>query len=431
MERVSLYLTLAIILSAIAAALGTWLSLRQGKKGGKQPESPKANSIVNQLPDSASPSTIHEDAEEKQLVIIADKIATILKKDNRWAVEALEIANLRPRIQSLFSERMGHFREEKEYIAKNFVPLLMDRCRRLIESQNKKVYLLIDSGTTLYPFFAKLGEKGIQIRRAYEETVDNQNDKEFWLNKLIIVTNNLPGFSSLIETARFSRDKYSDLAIKCEILPGAPLPIYSAVTGEKTQEALYNLGKGTEENSIFIGLVTGSWIRLSSRPVPIPLARGRGHKAFKQAMINKCNEIYVVAPLGKVFLDVELEELNTAMDFRVDLGPDSHPYEEVFIDPSKAECVKLVSTSRLPGRILTPLGNRLKDFLHVRQLLEGIKFTNTPINRVPHVLFPFDIPKFDDFLFQIQTEFPHKHTRNFDFMENYFFVDTSPFQVAQ
>lgn len=111
-------------------------------------------------------------------------------------------------------------------------------------------------------------------------------------------------------------NRYSDLAIKCHLLPGVPLPIYSTVTGLETNEALERLRKKAGDNAFFIGLVTGNWIRLrrSDPPCPVPLARGLGHRKFKQVLINQSDEVYVVTPLGKILVKVPPDEVNKPWD---------------------------------------------------------------------------------------------------------------------
>jgi len=58
---------------------------------------------------------------------LGKSVAEVLKKDHQWAVEALDRAKLGPHAATLFGERSNHFREEKEHLASQFVPLLMKR----------------------------------------------------------------------------------------------------------------------------------------------------------------------------------------------------------------------------------------------------------------------------------------------------------------
>ena len=345
---------------------------------------------------------------------IAKEVTAKLKDDTEWAADALSKAKINTSAQTLFTVRLDHFRDEKEAIAEHFVPILLKRCKKHIES-GRKVYLLIDSGTTLYPFFNRIGM----------ETVRSHMNNEEWINNLFVVTNNLPGISELMKSGLINpNNRYSPLAVNCRILPGVPLPIYAAVTGQETNEALGKLKNEDKDKNIFIGLVTGNWIRMRrTAPLcPIPLARGVGHLDFKQSLIDNSNEIYVVSPLGKVFIGVSNEEANYALGFSEDHSdPDRQPYQEVLIDNEKASSVKLISTSRVVGKVLNQLSSRLSDRLRVGDVnVECIDFWQK-LDTPNHILLPFDRLPENRYL-QIETEFPHPYTRDPEFLEKFFFI---------
>ncbi|MBU3967639.1 MAG: hypothetical protein KKG76_09745 [Euryarchaeota archaeon] len=355
---------------------------------------------------------------------IGDKIAMQLKENVDWAVSALEQAKLKPRAQTLFGERMGHFRDEKEHIAENFVPLLLKRCK--FHAEKGKVYLIVDAGTTLFPFFERLGRETVRI---YE-------NKEPWLSNLEIITNNLPGIETLIETGRINpNNRYSKLAVECKLLPGAPLPIYSGITGLETNDALERLRKAPG-GAVFIGLITGNWIRLNtstSPNCPVPLARGQGHLGFKQVLIDNSDEIYVVTPLGKIFVDIPNDKdpcntINKALDFNENhLDPDKQPYLQVKIDSDKAKNLKLVSTYRVDGRVLYKLSQKLFTLFNLDENdnnkdVWNEQFSKSEYHNVPHILFPFDKKLSGNRDIQIETEFPHRNTQREDFITKFFFV---------
>jgi hypothetical protein len=351
---------------------------------------------------------------------IAADIVTELKRDVRWATEALEQAKLMPPVQSVFAERLSQFREEKEYLAEQFVPLLLQRCRVFAES-GKQVYLIVDSGTTFRPFLGKLGQVAVNCRVNGEQ----------WLDNINIVTNNLPGVATLFETGRLNpNSRYSALAVNCQLLPGVPLPVYSAVAGEETNEALQRLRSKAGDNAVFIGLVTGNWIRLRGTvPIcPVPLARGRGHREFKQKLIDNSDEVYAVAPLGKIFIGVQPEDVNKALGFSAAYqDPDRQPYDEVEITNDKAAFVKIVTTYRGPGYVLSELSTRVRaytDSLDAQNIAYHLKrFSKASVLDIPHILFPFNkLPQ--DWFLQIETEFPRNHTRNDTFMRQFFFAGT-------
>jgi hypothetical protein len=323
--------------------------------------------------------------------------------------------------QLLFAERMSHFYEEKQYIADQFASLLLDRCRFFAET-GKQVYLLIDSGTTLYPFFEKLGRAAVYAKA----------NKENWVNNLWIETNNLPGVEILMQEGRANpSDPLSPLAVKCELFPGTPLPFYLALTGKKTNKALEILRKEAVDNSVFITLTTGDWIRLRRSPptCPVVLARGEGHLEFKQALIKNSDEIYVIAPLGKIFTQSTLSEVNCALGIgtvqpgsEMENDLEKQPYREVEVDNEKAKQVKLVSTSRLKRRnILETYSANVLGFLGVEpHEYESIKekMHKADIADLQHFVVPFDeLP--NDWAAQFEKEFPHEYTRNREFVKRF------------
>jgi hypothetical protein len=321
---------------------------------------------------------------------------------------------------SLFNLRKEHFLKEKLFLADQFTPTLLDRCRHHIES-GKDVILLIDSGTTLYHLFEPIGKS----------TVKAHQHSEPWLQNFSIESNNLPGIENLMRSGLLDRDdRYSPLAITCNLLPGAPLPVYSALTGERTTKALKALREDAGEEAIFIAVTTGNWIRLRrSTPVcPVPLARGKGHLEFKQALIDHADETFVVAPLGKIFMDVPPKDVNKALGFSEKSNtPEKHPYHEVNIDNQKAESIKLVSTYRPRGHLLSELSTKVRVVLNVDNItLDRCKqgYQEKPINQLNHLVYKFkDLP--EEIEDEVEIEFPHENTRDFEFMRNFFYVDTS------
>ena len=346
---------------------------------------------------------------------LADQMAARLIKNNEWAAVALEKAKLGPHAATLFGERRGHFREEKEELADNFIPLLLQRCRNHIRA-GRPTYLLIDSGTTIYPFFSRLGQAAIRGRA----------NKEDWIDHFTVVTNNLPGVEKLMESGRLDpNNRYSELALKCELLPGVPLPIYSAVVGHKANMAIQAIRQEAPKGSVFIGLLTGNWIRLrrSNPPCPIPLARGEGHRQFKKTLIDNSDEVYVISPLGKIFVRLEPEKVNAALGLSDNnIDPDRQPYSEVLIDDSKAAHVKLVSTSRPDSFVLSKLSFLVQEQLAVSsEKIDEPTFISADSKDLPHLLFPFTkLP--ENWYFQLEAEFPHPQTRREEFMNRYFFV---------
>ncbi len=347
---------------------------------------------------------------------LSELIAKDLIANSEWAVQAIEKAKLGPYSQTLFGDRSSHFREEKENIASRFVPLLLSRCKSLIEKEEKNIYLILDSGTTLLPFFTLLGKRSVQ---AYDN-----NDKNPWIDKITIITNNLPGIETLMEVGRPKHtNRYSRLAVNCHLLPGVPLPIYSAVTGEETEKALIELHKQVKDSigdkAIFIGITTGNWIRIrkSDPRCPIPLARGEGHLKLKQELLNASDELFVIAPLGKIFANSSLKSVNRLLGLKSeDIDPEKKEYDELNIDDNKASVVKLVTTFRRDGRLLQNLSRYIQGQLQVDERVDEEKFINAKTGEIDNIVYLFDdLPK-EEYL-EREMEFPHLHTRKDEFTE--------------
>ena len=346
-------------------------------------------------------------------VPLSKNISELLAKDTRWASEAMERAKLGTHGQTVFGERVGHFLDEKKFLAEHFTPMLLARCARL-SGKDRHIYLLIDSGTTLHPFFTTLGAAVVSAKEHGEE----------WVENLEIVTNNLPGVEALIDSGRRNpRNRFSLLEVKCQLLPGEPLPVYAAVTGESTEQAVRWL-KRTRNDSYFIALMTGNWIRIRSRGLrcPIPLARGKGHLDFKQTLVECANETYVVAPLGKIWARADLSHINSSLGLSSNSNHrelDKQPYDEVDVDTDDtARHVKLVSTSRDPDRVLSGLYHHLEIALQLEPNDETYDFAKA---EVPNHVFlgGFDEKLSHDWAKELATEFPHRaeqrHIREHDF----------------
>ena len=344
---------------------------------------------------------------------LAPQIAINLQENTAWAADALEQASLIPYGNTLFAHRRKHYYDEKRSISEQFIELFMQRCERLInkptsaeQSADDKpifIYLIIDSGTTLYPLFEQLGN------------YFRKNDHTFWKKHMRIVTNNLPGIESYIEAARLKPSRYSELAVDCFILPGAPLPTYSAIAGKETQAALSRLktDDSQDRKPYFIGLVTGNFVRIRNNEprCPLPLARGQEHHDFKVALLDSCDEIYVIAPLGKV-TTFKKGEINEEFNFdERNNDPDKKPYlEHNHIDDTKAQTIKLISTRRPTRSILFRHASKIETILNPQINSNTYdyaeEFINNNIAEVPHMFFKFrQIP--EDLQEQEEYEFPH------------------------
>ncbi|MCX6232927.1 MAG: hypothetical protein NTZ33_15465 [Bacteroidetes bacterium] len=359
-------------------------------------------------------------------VPLGESIQKELVKDVTWLTTAMIQAKIGTNSKTLFGERLSHFEIEKKFIAEKFVPLLLNRCQNHINN-GKEVCLLIDSGTTLFDFFEVLSE-GI-VSCSYK--------KQTWIDKLYISTNNLPGIEIAMEKGRVNpQDRFSPLAFKCHFLPGEPLAIYGAVTGNVTIDSLKNLKRDFKyifdlqkeiKDPVFIGITVGNWIRIrrSQHFCPVPMARGKGHLAFKQEIVNCSDEVFVISPLGKVFKNVGNDEINEQLGLNSCFNyPDEERYDDLDIkddnELTNPKKIKLVSTSRSEqDYLLHGHSESLKTLLKPD---EGISMKGNKIENVNHIMFPF--PKIpDNRYFEIEMEFPHKITRNPEFLKHFFSVN--------
>jgi|OM-RGC.v1.004061161 hypothetical protein len=361
-----------------------------------------------------------------------------LTKDSSWATAALLKAKLTPHAQTLFATRSLHYHEEKEHIAEQFAQLLLRRCKRLIEDRDEpaRVLLIMDAGTTLYPFFENIGR----------ECVRSYNNRESWVDHFSIVTNNLAGIDSLMEHACISREsRYAPLAVECHCLPGHPMPIFSGVAGIKTIHAIKSLRTDYANHEfdridnvsatttdvhrrlLIIILTTGNWLRIRRHdpPCPVPLARTSEHFQVKQELINICDEAYIIAPLGKVLFNCAPNEINNALGYDdTQASPDKEPYSEITVTDDQAKRIKLVTTSRIERRLLFPLSQKLKAVLEYVEAHNYDDVINKPIEVMPHVFIPFDRLPNNRWL-ELEEEFPHRNTRGESFLERFYDIHIS------
>lgn len=355
----------------------------------------------------------------RELHTLGDEFATnignILSENNNWAFAAMEKAKLGPYSKTLFGERISHFFDEKEHLANEFTKKLLERCKALIEKNGYTVYLVIDSGTTLFPFFQKIAEGVVSLK----------GKNEMWVNSIKIVTNNLPGVDALMYSGRLNpKDRYSDLAVECLVLPGNPFAVYSATLGEMTIQTLKNLKTNSDDKpKYFIGLCTGNWVRIrQSMPrCPLPLARGGdhfpeymdGHLKFKQALVDYSDETYIIAPLAKIFVYAALIDINDSWGFKKDHpDPDKRPYKELDISGEKASSIKLVTTKRTNSEAVL--------FKQSQRIIGALGYTGEdPQPSLNHHLFSFDHHKIS-FSQEENIEFPHNYTNDMSFWEKFF-----------
>jgi hypothetical protein len=374
--------------------------------------------------------------------ILGARIASELRLHCDWAAAALSQAGLAPNGRSIINQRSSHYHGEKLFLAEAFAPLLLARCRAYVENRIR-VRLFIDSGSTLIPLIDQIARNSVRA------------SKEDWIkSKLLeLYTNNLAGAISFMEHGRETyEDPYSDVVLSMNILPGHPLATFAAVSGPETLKAISNMRSTAtddhhpHETVKIIAVITGNWVRArrSFPRIPVPLARGLGHLDVKQSIVNVADEIFVVAPLGKLGIGIATEDFNDLMDFELDSPVKARQsYSDLRIDvptdPHRLDpyIVKLVTTSR-PNPSFVLYNQSAKLLAHMNESNDDSKrgqdpgiitaiqtqdFASRGIRELPHLAFPFD--KLDrEWQAQLETELPHPHTRNERTKMRFFLIDT-------
>lgn len=207
--------------------------------------------------------------------------------------------------KSYFDIRNRHFSAEKRFICLKALDRISKNEQEWRKEHNNKqrtLYLLIDSGTTVYPIFELLCEY--------------RNFKETFID-VVIYTNNIRGISKISDYARKNDRKDQSIIYKCNAIPGEIEEKYAAIVGKPAVEYLERLldtiyYKEFQEQSsiskikkldklkdkaIIVSLITGNYI--STREGI--LCRGDFHGELKYLMISNSHHIYVLSPLGKIF----------------------------------------------------------------------------------------------------------------------------------
>jgi len=359
---------------------------------------------------------------------LATEIGDALNRDPTWAVEALAAARISGSAYSVFGNRITHFQGEKSFLAEIVVDLVKARAQAALEQDpDAGIIAVVDSGTTLYPLFERLAA----------ECINHFDDECHWTHRLLVVTNNIPGIEALIRHGRTRGNTgYEQLAVSCKVLPGRPLPAYAAIVGSDAEEALRDISKTNVTNLIrptldqeslnwrILGLTTGNWITVRDGVVH-PLARGAGHLDFKRELIRASNETYVVGPLGKVFLGVEVERINEALNYSsTNRTPGRQPYSEVPIEDARGP-IRLVTTSRQDkDHILQPHSERLLGALDGRVWSSaevGVEYSlaTAEARLLRHLVVPYGLLPRDPAT-QLEIELPHRGTRKEAFRREFF-----------
>lgn len=253
---------------------------------------------------------------------ISNKIAQSLIDNPTWLDRFMDETGA-TYVGSIFGERINHFFYEKQALAEKAIEELEIEMKL---NENMKYCIFIDSGTTLYHLFHEICNR---LKR---------ENKEIWKKRVFIITNNLPGVQYFMKHCTENDNEHSDDSLKCLLLPGKPLAVYGAVTGDETIDFLKenhlkpiirkHLGVEEEEYKI-ISFVTGNYIvrhnfkkeDLDKKDVYLPAARDSGHYKLKSEFAKLSDKIYLISPLTK-FSFATCDQLNEVNGFTIDEDKD-------------------------------------------------------------------------------------------------------------
>ncbi len=198
---------------------------------------------------------------------------------------------------SFFDTRRGHFSIEKKVLCEKFVNELASR---LLKNNELNIVLILDAGSTVYPIFELLC-KHPKFKFDFH-----------FSERVTIVTNNLPGVSSLSKYGRIGDSKVPKPLFKSKVLGGFTHTGYEATLGAETSLDLKKSVKLIKEKLIenqkkveIICVTTGNYISIKEGP----LARNNYHLEIKEMMLDLSDFAFVLSPLGK-FLPFSIDNIN-------------------------------------------------------------------------------------------------------------------------
>jgi len=230
---------------------------------------------------------------------------------------------------SLFERRRSRFTPEKDLLA----DLVVKKVSDLIEKDEELLIILIlDAGSTVFPIFKRLC---IHPSFQFDRTK---------ARRLKIITNNLPGVSDLIRYGRIGDPTIARTLFQCRVLTGFADSQYEACLSNETASDLRKAVdesrhaiKDTESTKVrVVSVTTGNYISISDGI----LGRDRNHVATKSTMLDVADEMYVLAPLGKL-LPYSSSEINEFLEVSDEAG-----YSTLTNWSEKSQALRMVVTAR-------------------------------------------------------------------------------------
>ena len=189
---------------------------------------------------------------------------------------------------SVYLLRARHYKEEKDTIAEHFSEkVLGPRIKYLMKnSKIPKIQVIFDSGTTIAPILEVIGRKA-------------EKNKNYWCKDISVITNNIKGIENMLRYREHRDDRYAQLSVnQFSVLPGKVLAAFEAIADEETLDALEAC---RNDGNYTIAVTTGNYILLHNGQF-VEIARAGYHPDFKATLIDIADEVYVIAPLGKLLM---------------------------------------------------------------------------------------------------------------------------------
>lgn len=297
-----------------------------------------------------------------------------------------------------YFRRKQHFVLEKDtlchILVNDVLPRLLDEIEAKPERPVGTCNILIDSGTTLSPAFR------------YLPTATFARDREL---KIKIHTNNIAGTEEL---NRVDDREWRLAETDFFLIDGNPLGRYRATTYEgRPHPYLKNLWAAAKDSGVLnVGVITGNWILAGADLTRLTIcAKGRGHPEFKEELVENCDYLVVVAPLGKILRLGDVSDLNEL------LPQDEGRYRAISIAKDKREFTFLLTTVR-GGTRRSPLGVHSAN-LQDKMMLEAQGKRVTENFRFCQGIPEFNPPGAREEVLRIEV--PHKYLRGRNFRAAY------------
>jgi len=241
------------------------------------------------------------------------------------------LPSVTPSDMSLFDRRRSHFTPEKDLLAKEIVEILR---KQIEEDEDLTIILILDAGSTVFPIFRLLC-----THPAFQ--FDRTNAR-----RLKIITNNLPGVSDLTTYGRIGERLVARTLFRCRILSGYAHSEYEASLGDQTATDLRNAIKefkdaiqtSRSDTIKVVSVTTGNYVSVAEGI----LARHRNHVETKSTMLDVGDDVYVLAPLGKL-LPYSAKEVNDLLGLSIEEG-----YANLPNWSERRKDLKMVVTIRKP-----------------------------------------------------------------------------------